>query len=396
MRDPLSDDLPVRVLQVVTDDDRRGAQVFACELQRALAEPGWQIDTVALAPGRVGGLDICTLGRSRHSLGTIRALRRKSRHADIVVAHGSTTLPVTALATFGLSCPFVYRQISDSLYWAPTRGHRARVRVGLMRAACVVALWDGAARTLVGRFGVPVAKLRIVPNGVKAADWQLPSASEREAARRGLGLPLDRPVVTFVGALAQEKGPDLAVRTVSAIPEVHLLVVGAGPEEGRTRAVASEMLDGRATFIGSIPRIWDIYAATDVLLFPSRGGDSMPAVVIEAGLMGVPTVATDTGALGSMIERGVTGEVVAEPDHVLLAAALLGVLEPERRVAMGSAARQAFLERYDIGPVARQWFEVLDAVVESRRRSGRAAPSLPDHAGWASGSPDGRNRDAQR
>ena len=166
-----SDELPVRVLQVVTDNDRRGAQVFACELQRALAEPGWQIETVALAPGRVGGLDIPTLGRSRHSLGTIRALRRKSRHADVVVAHGSTTLPVTALATFGLSCPFVYRQISDSLYWAPTRGHRARVRVGLMRAASVVALWDGAARTLI--------------RTLRCAGGQAPHRAERG---QGLGL----------------------------------------------------------------------------------------------------------------------------------------------------------------------------------------------------------------
>lgn len=344
--------------------------MFATDLHAGLSELGLRVETVALAPGDVGGLDVPTLGKRRRLPGTLRALRRRARDADVVVAHGSTTLPATALATLGLSRPFVYRQISDSLFWAPTRGRRARVRMALRRAACVVALWDGAARVLVERFGVPPANIHVVPNGVACADWRQPAAGEREWARRRLELPLDRPVITFVGALVPEKGPDLAIETVSATKDTHLLVVGGGLEEVRIKTLAAQLLGRRVTFVGNSRNMWDVYAATDVLLFPSRGGDSMPAVVIEAAFMGVPTVATDIGALAQMIDPGVTGEIVAAPDVRLLAAAIRSLSrQPTRRRAMGQAAREFFLKKFDLSEVSRQWYEVLQGVVNSRARS---------------------------
>src|SRR4051794_10190147 len=131
------------ILQVVTDTDRRGAQVFAEDLHAALVRRGHGVTTVALAPGVVGGLDLEALGPRRRSVQTLRELRCAARRHEAVLAHGSTTLPMCALALVGTSVPFAYRQISDSLFWAPDRLRRLRVRIGLARAARVVALWTG-------------------------------------------------------------------------------------------------------------------------------------------------------------------------------------------------------------------------------------------------------------
>src|SRR5215469_13707106 len=132
------------VLQVITDTDRRGAQVFAMDLHAALTRRGDRVRTVALAPGRTGGLDVPVLGRRRLSLGTLRRLTTEARSAQVLVAHGSTTLPACAVVSAFSRTPFVYRQISDSLYWARSAGRRWRVRVELTRAARTVALWPGA------------------------------------------------------------------------------------------------------------------------------------------------------------------------------------------------------------------------------------------------------------
>src|SRR5262245_36518288 len=110
--------MQLKVLQVVTDTDRRGAQVFATDLHRALLDLGDEVETVALAPGAVGGLDLPVVGPTRRSLRTIRAVRERGADADVVVAHGSTTLPVCAIATLGSGTRFVYRQISDLRFWA--------------------------------------------------------------------------------------------------------------------------------------------------------------------------------------------------------------------------------------------------------------------------------------
>src|SRR5256885_421281 len=136
------------VLQVVTDTDRRGAQIFASDLEAALRNQGRKVTTVALAPGHAGGIDVPVLGPAPRRLVTLRTLRRAICHADVVIAHGSTTLPACAIASAGTGTPFVYRQISDSLFWADTRVKRLRVRAGLSRATRVVALWDGSAEVL--------------------------------------------------------------------------------------------------------------------------------------------------------------------------------------------------------------------------------------------------------
>src|SRR5690349_18726130 len=114
----------VRVLQVVTDTDRRGAQVFAIDLQHALSEIGHPVQTVALTDGASGGLGTPVLGAKRVSIEGLRALRRQAAGYDVVVAHGSTTLPACALSLAGSGVPFVYRQISDSMFWASTRSRQ--------------------------------------------------------------------------------------------------------------------------------------------------------------------------------------------------------------------------------------------------------------------------------
>ncbi len=59
------------ILQVVTDTDRRGAQVFATDLHAAFERAGRNVRTVALAPGATGGLDIPVLGTRRMGLATL-------------------------------------------------------------------------------------------------------------------------------------------------------------------------------------------------------------------------------------------------------------------------------------------------------------------------------------
>lgn len=349
------------VLQVVTDTDRRGAQIFAIDLGEAMRDAGRRVETVALAPGVRGGLELPVLGPSRTGPRALRALRRRLRTASVVVAHGSSTLPACAIATMGTAVPFVYRQISDSLFWAPTTLRRLRVRAGLARAARVVALWEGSADTLVQHFGVDRSKLRVVPNGVPTAGFGVASASERAAARRAFDLPPDDTVVTYVGALAREKGVDLAVDAVARVPGLRLLVVGDGPERAPLEQRAASAAPGRVRFTGSLADPRSAYAATDVLVLATRGGDSMPAVLIEAGLMGIPAVTTPVGGIPDIVVDGETGVLVPVDDLEALTAACRDLVTDRNRAeVLGRAARRRCDRRFSIASVAEQWSTVLD------------------------------------
>lgn len=350
-------------LQVITDTDRRGAQVFATDLHREMSQ--WrQVRTVALqGPRAMGGLEVPSLGMRRLAPSTLRRLREEIEQSHVVVGHGSSTLPGCALAGLGTGVPFVYRQISDQLFWAPTRTRRARVRAFLRRADVVVALWSGAADVLAERLDVPRQRIHVIPNGVPAARFPVPSPDERVAAKRALDVDGAERVVLSLGALVPEKGVDVAIRAIAGT-ECHLLVAGDGPERARLEALADESAPGSVTFVGALTDPWQALAASDLLVLPSRGGDSMPAVLIEAGLAGLPAVATPIGGIVEILAAGQTGELVPVDDVAALRAAVQGV--GAQAESYGAAARQRCLERFEINVVARRWHALLDQVAATR------------------------------
>jgi len=357
-----------RILQVVTDTDRRGAQVFATDLHEALVALGHDVRTVALAPGVVGGLEVPVLGLKRMSGGTLGALRAEVKSADVVVAHGSTTLPACALTTVFTGVPFVYRQISDSRFWAPTRLRRLRVRAGMLRAARIVALWRGSALTVCELFGVPESKVRVVPNGVPTEPFHVANRAARASARARFGLRPDRATVLSLGALAPEKGVDLAVRAVGDLPDAQMLVVGDGPERNALAELADRVAPERIAFTGSIDVPADAYAAADVVVLPSRGGDSMPAVLIEAGLCGLPAVSTPVEGIPEIVVEGVTGRLVPIGGLDELTAALGALLaDADAASRLGASARRHCMEQFSIEAVAGQWLEVLAELVPALR-----------------------------
>jgi glycosyltransferase involved in cell wall biosynthesis len=364
----------LRVLQVITDTDRRGAQVFASDLGDALGSRGHHVRTVALAPGGAAWpLLVDTLGTSRLGVATLRELRREAIDHDIVVAHGSSTLPACAVSLVGTGVPFVYRQISDSLFWAPDRRRQARVRTFLARAMRVVALSATQAAVLRVHFGVRPDRVEVVPNGVPIGAFPMVGDDDRAEARARFAIPAEAPVVLSISALVPEKGVDLVIDAVARLddPNVHLLVVGDGPQraelEHRTSGIAG--LRDRVVFTGGVADARHAYAAADVMVLASRGGDSMPATLVEAAFCGVPVVATPVGAIAEVVIDGDTGTIVPVGDVDALAGALARLLgDPVEARAISVRARLRSLQLFEISAVAEEWERVLVACVRRARR----------------------------
>ena len=351
---------PVRVLHVITTTDHRGAEVFGFQLSAALEDLGHHGRIVALAPGRSPALlPVPALGARRLGVTTLRALRAAARDASVVVAHGSTTLPAVAAATAGTGVPFVYRSIGDPMYWSTRLDRRLWVGQSLRRAAAVVALWESAAAELVRRHRLPQARVHVVPNGVPGARFLAVTPAERGPARRAFGLDEGAPVVAYVGALSAEKEVGAAVRAVGALGDAQLVIAGDGPEAARLRRAAEQAAPGRVRFIGAVDDVVPVLAAADVLVLPSRT-EGIPAVLIEAGLAGVPAVATAVGGVPEVILHGETGALVEPGDDDGLARAIALVLGQATR--LGAAARLRCRERFELGPVTLAWAEVLEGV----------------------------------
>ena len=351
----------LRILQVVADTDRRGGPVFAVDLERALSALGHEVTTVALAPGgQRSPLPLPVLGQTRRSLETLRNLRNAMRRVDVALAHGSTTPLACAVAGVGVDTPFVYRNIGEPLYWANTPLRRARVRLVLRRAAAVAALWPASADIIAEHLSVPRRKIVVIPKGVPAATFAPALAEDRAAARARLGIAGGGQAVLYLGSLAAEKNVAAAIDAVADLEGVQLIVVGDGPLRAELEARAEAVAPGRVAFLGPTDTPHLALQAADALVLPSLS-EGMPGVLMEAGLAGIPAVATKVGGVATIVRAGETGELVAPGDVPALTSALATVLS--RPGHYGEAARRHCLEHFEVGVVAQQWDDLLRRVV---------------------------------
>ncbi|MFF2045197.1 glycosyltransferase family 4 protein [Kitasatospora sp. NPDC058170] len=346
-----------RILHVITDPRRRGAQNLARDLHRELRRRGQASALRALAPhpdahpDAPDTLATTVLGPRRLHPATLLALRSAARTADLVLAHGAGTLPACALALAGTRTPFAYVSIGDPRHWTASPVRRLRTGTLLHRAAAVTALADEARAVLLESFRLPAAKVRTIPNA-RAADRYPPAAdgAERRAARQALGLPVDALLVAWVGAIAPEKRLDLALDTLDRLPDVRLAVAGDGPQRA---ALEQHPAAARTHFLGTLTDPAPLYRAADALLLTSDS-EGVPGVLIEAALAGVPAVATDVGWVSTVVRDGATGALVAPGDPLALAEALAKVLAGDR-AGYGAAAREHALAHFELGVVADAW-----------------------------------------
>lgn len=215
---------------------------------------------------------------------------------------------------------------SDMNVVARLRGPERRLRWALPRAERVVAV----SRPLAERareLGVAPERIDLVRNGV---DRKTFVPRDRAEARRTLGVPLDVPIVLYVGHVTEPKGAFDLVRSYAvAGPRQRgsrLVLVGDGSGVSECRALA-EKLGVPATFMGARPHdevaVW--LAACDVLALPSWN-EGMPNVVIEALASGRPVVASRVGGIPDVVDSEVLGALVPPRDPRALSRALEDVL----------------------------------------------------------------------
>ena len=143
-----------------------------------------------------------------------------------------------------------------------------------------------------------------------------------------------------------------------------LLLVGAGPEKSMLRRLADELPPDRVRMYGPVESGSEAMAAADVIGLTSRGGDSMPAVLIEAGMMGIPAVATPIEGIVDVVLDRQTGRIVPVDNPEATAAAIRDVWV--NRDALGRAAYEHCQSNFHIDEVAAKWHAVLLEVASVR------------------------------
>jgi glycosyltransferase involved in cell wall biosynthesis len=195
---------------------------------------------------------------------------------------------------------------------------------------------SGFLRDVMVRAGLPAARIAVLPNAVSVEDRPRPMPS--------------RPRFVYFGRLSNEKGLDAVLDASKQVPQdVEIALFGTGPQEPQLRQRVE--LEGLPVQLGGFVSTGvlteELRRATAALL-PSQWYENCPMSVLEAGAMGVPTIASEIGGIPELISTGVDGLLIPPGDVDALATAMTDLADkPERAEALGAAAHARVAERHN-------------------------------------------------
>jgi glycosyltransferase involved in cell wall biosynthesis len=331
----------------------RGGQRQCALLCRNLARDGHEVHLVcrrdaplleAFAGSPVGLHPVRWVGEA-NPLGALSLGRRvRALRPDLIAAHDAHALSLAQAgrALAGSRAPIVYHRRVDA---APGTGIGSRWK---LRAPALFVCVSRAVAAVVEAAGVPRRRIRIVPDGIPAAE---PVAGAAASLRAELGLDPAATIVGTIGSLVRPKDHatllEAFARLAPEFPAASLAVVGSGYLRDRLLGQARALgIGSRVRFLGERRDVDRLLSAMDLFVLSSRT-EGLGSTILDAFALGVPVVATRAGGTPDLIEDGRTGRLCAVGDPAALAAAMARALaDPRASAAMAAAARERFLAEF--------------------------------------------------
>ena len=188
-------------------------------------------------------------------------------------------------------------------------------------------------------------KFAVMPPGL-----QLANVPTKAAARIELGLEPNEIYCAFIGRITQIKRPDRFLDVAAQIHaddvKVHFIVAGAGEKLQYCQdRVATENLP--VTFLGWREDIEVVLAAADFVILTSDN-EGTPLSLIQAGMVGIPVVATNVGSTNEIVVDGQTGFLTDLSVEQLSQAVAKLATDSDLRAKMGAAGKEYTLARYGV------------------------------------------------
>ncbi len=197
-----------------------------------------------------------------------------------------------------------------------------------LREADKIIVVSNATKNYVLSLGAAPEKIRVLHNGVDVNRFR-PLTEVKDEMRKKLGISKDASVVLTVRRLVYKNGIDTLIESakvaVKKNPRLVFLVVGKGPDFEKVKEKIEELgMQGNFRLTGFISDgdLPFYYNVADFFVLPSKSGEGLPLVALEAMACGVPVVATNVGGISEVMEEG-CGKLVPPNSPDSLAEAIL-------------------------------------------------------------------------
>jgi len=183
----------------------------------------------------------------------------------------------------------------------------ATVGKQVIKSSDLVTTVSNATRRYVLSLGADPIRTKVLRNGVDVDRFK-PSSTARDSVRKKLGIDPEAIVIVTVRRLVYKNGIDTLIESARIAlkqnPRLVFLAVGTGPDRDDVQAKIQQLgISGEFKLAGFVSDadLPAYYNAADVFVIPSKSGEGLPLVALEAMSTGLPVIATNVGGIGEVM-----------------------------------------------------------------------------------------------
>ena len=342
----------MRILQLVTRRQYRGAEVFAANLSSELIDLGHEIIFAGLykSPGkdlrveRAKNIDLAEEKQGFLSPRLVKDIAHLVRleKPDVVQCNGSDTLKYMAAASFFVPrVPILYRNISIISRWVNTRPKLILYKGIFKRISHVSSVGNEAVEDFISTFDYPRHQTSVIRRGIPIREVM--DKKVISDYRDQLGIRQGEKVAIHIGNFSTEKNHAFLVDLFSDIKmvddQIKLICVGTGEVfEEIKEEVRKNGLEDTISLLGFRKDVPELLAISHCLVLSSKI-EGVPGVILEAAAQRKPSIAVDVGGVSEVLINGETGYLVEQFDLREFKKSLLFLMEnSDERDRLGNNA----------------------------------------------------------
>jgi glycosyltransferase involved in cell wall biosynthesis len=257
------------------------------------------------------------------------------KSSDLIHAHGHPYLSsfIAAKIAKKYSKPLVLTQHNTFIEYKNFWDNVERVNdfvIGkeVLKEADKIIVVSNATRNYVLSLGADAERIEVLHNGVDLNRFK-PLTGIKDEIGKKLGISQNAIVVITVRRLVYKNGIDTLIESaeiaIKKNPRLVFLVIGEGPDFDEAKAKIKQLgieKNFRLTGFVSDEDLPFYYNAADFFVLPSKSGEGLPLVALEAMACGLPVIATNVGGISEIVTKDY-GKVVPPDTPDSLAEAVL-------------------------------------------------------------------------
>jgi glycosyltransferase involved in cell wall biosynthesis len=273
------------------------------------------------------------------STGSFKTFLESVKSSDLIHAHGHPYLSslVAAKLAKKYGKPFILTQHNTFIeyqgIWNTIENlNDLIVGTQVLKAADKIVVVSKATKNYVLSLGANPEKTQVIHNGVDLNRFKLMTET-KDAMRKKLEIPSNAIVAVTVRRLVFKNGIDTLVESarlaIRRNPRLFFLAIGRGPDSTQVKARIEQLGIEKNFKLAGFISDQDLpfyYNVADFFILPSKSGEGLPLVALEAMACGLPVIATNVGGIEEIIIEDY-GKIVPPNNPEALAEAILNFSE---------------------------------------------------------------------